>query len=460
MIEAIQATFPEIYRERKSQLSRFRLLFAAIFVLIVSWVAKNVLSGFDELNADSAQKLLRLTNGFQIFSLTFFGLNSAMRSISEERAQQTWDFQRLTPLGAWSMVAGKILASLLYPAFIFICFLAVQTLVLIFFPEHLPYQVTQFFQNIVAALASTAIGVLASSYSQKNRRGNFLVFFVMLYFMLPMFLNMSGPQRPSIKLLAWEMSADQWGLLTFGLAGVWATLAAKWRVGQDLLEGSRFWRIPSFIFFLYGYWASVSFRTEFGEFDQTIANNLSSAALVIPVLAYFLSVLDQPQRNRIQVFFQKDQLNFIQKLHQTPVWILSFVSVLTASALVLAFQLLFFSAEDKAFLHSILVLPLFLLRELFVFQLLVWMRVRSAAAYGFLISLLLYAIPSTALTIYLKGIENLANYSWVAYFLPYSPQRELQLGPIAFLIFQNLFLGFLLWTRYQKPSHSNQSKRI
>jgi hypothetical protein len=101
--------------------------------------------------------------------------------------------------------------------------------------------------------------------------------------------------------------------LTFGC---WALAGAKWKIGEELLEGSRIWRIPGFI--AYSLWYQLGFENY----------PLQAAALLTAMFCYFVGVLNSEPPDYWRRWLLKDKDR--HWLDRMPAWVnacLSFIVV-------------------------------------------------------------------------------------------------------------------------------------
>lgn len=462
MIDKIYAQFPEIYREVKSNLSGFRLIFAAVVIAILTYLI--YLASFHNFGRElspiqSGTQYLTFSCTLQLFSLVFFGMSHTLRSISEERVQKTWDYQRLTPLGPWRIVLGKMLSASLYSIFLFLCFVPGQIWALSQAPELLNQYSNFLLQTLSAMLAALSVGLIFSAYADKPHRGTNLLIFLAVYLVIPnaTFKNSINEIQGEVKLFAFEITNSQLVTISSFLIAFWATLGAKWRVGQNLLEKSQFWRLPSFLAFLYLYSANLAFRNPDGSFDPSDGNLLNIMTLLIPVLVLMVATLDPLERNQFRKIISR-HTTLKNRLDSMPSWVLGCATVLISSLLIYFFKINHEPKSELKLVSSLLLIPLFLIRDSLVLQWMVWLRIRSAGVFSLLTCAMLYAIPAIFFSIVKDHSITDSSYLFAVFFPVIAKNSSLLLSTLPVTL-QIVLLVFLLKVQLQK-NPSNQTKAL
>jgi hypothetical protein len=464
MIDQIFNFLPELYREIKAHVSRFRLLIGFVIVSAVSFAISQTSMNSFSMGTDpsrAAGSFLQITGIVQLFVLAFMTMLNSVRTISDERTQKTWDFQRLTPLGPWRLTLGKILASLIYPTFLFLCFFPGQLMVLTSYPEHLPQFFFFIVQAFCAGLAASGIGLLASAHSEKTQRGSFFLAFMAINMVVPALVlrNETNHQNIPIQLLGFEISKVQWMTLTTFLAGFWGVLGARWRIGKDLLESPKFWRGPAFIIFVYFYWANTSFQNFQGEFSRTFASRLLPVGYAIPILVYFMALFQPVSRERIRQLLNPS-LPLGQRLNLVPPYLYGALSIILSVSVLHLVWGGGIETTGQQFAQYAFLVPLFMLRDVLIFQWLTWLRVRNAYWLAFVITALSYVVPAILLQAFTSGWEKDSSAALYPIFLPLIPENHGIFISFLPVVIQLVFLVLLCVQQFVAVRPARPAKEI
>jgi ABC-2 family transporter protein len=113
--------------------------------------------------------------------LTFWSLLSCAQAISRERERGTWDFQRTTRLSPSELLVGKLLGEPVLAYFIFLCALPVTLVVGITGRVHLLNIFLADFVTLIAALFIGIAGLWVSSLFESKSRGIGLIAGLAIY---------------------------------------------------------------------------------------------------------------------------------------------------------------------------------------------------------------------------------------------------------------------------------------
>jgi hypothetical protein len=218
----------------------------------------------------------------QVATFIVYGSIRASASIADEREAKTWDLQRLTPLTSGDIAGGKLLGAPVYAAFL------AALLMPWAFAGALRSQgigagpVFIYLQFAATAFLALSLALLASAYSDLSRGGSSttagaLIGLGSLYTLAPALSK--APPDAAIVYFGLSIPYVLWMPLATAGFGAWAFAAAKWRIGRDLLEPSRFWRFPAFILYL------IFFLLGFEKASAYFALLLPAAATVMVALA-------------------------------------------------------------------------------------------------------------------------------------------------------------------------------
>jgi len=102
---------PELRRNVWLELPLHRVLRAAAVIGLIFFCTSMVEL---RINPKSLQNTAAAALSIGAMILVFFGMRSASTAVSSEIQGRTWDFQRMSSLGAWSMTWGKLIGSTSY----------------------------------------------------------------------------------------------------------------------------------------------------------------------------------------------------------------------------------------------------------------------------------------------------------------------------------------------------------
>lgn len=100
---------PELQRNIWLELSPLRILMMPPLLALVFLLAVLLNESNDQL-----VEILTWTAATLLGLFTVWGASRAFNSIDEEIKERTWDFQKMSPMSAWSMTWGKLLGSTIY----------------------------------------------------------------------------------------------------------------------------------------------------------------------------------------------------------------------------------------------------------------------------------------------------------------------------------------------------------
>lgn len=428
--------FPEIYRYRAQEAGRTRLvsgLAAALAICAATGysIAKTTASWSDYLSAVTTM---------QFNMLVFYGTLCAAKSVTQEKAERTWDFQRLTPLSSFELGAGKLLGAPIFAWFLFACLLPAAVLTLLLAPEVYRNFFNRYALGLAAALLSMSVGLLASSYDDTGGSGmghlsgplvglagvtilnssfNYAGRLALPYPELVRFYGLELGPALSVAFLA----------ASFLAFAAWAFLGARYRIGRDLLEKRRAWRLPAFLVFLAWYTAG---------FEQARAGGGQPAltALLLPGLAACIAAFLSSERQEYWRRWLEGE-DPARRLDDTPAWLKGAASVLVIAAALYLVYGFGGAADPKAYNRFYAILPLFLLRDLMFLQ---WCRFsasRRPEMMGLAYLALAYALP----------LIVLVPTKMTAFLPAFVPYARAELGAAANLagpLAQALLMGYLL----------------
>lgn len=428
--------FPEIYRYRAQEAGRVRLIsgLAAALALCAAAgyaVAKTTASWGDYLSVISLMQFLMLV---------FYGAVCTARSVTRERAERTWDSQRLTPRSSFELAGGKFLGAPVLAWFLFACMLPAALLTLAFSPGVYGDFLSRYALGLSMALLSIAAGLLASAYDETGGSGmghlsGPLIGFVCAGFLVHTFRYADTLAKPFPMLISFygrelgPAACVAFVTASFLAFAAWAFLGARYRIGRDLLEKRRAWRLPAFLFFLAWYIAGL-------EHGPTRGGYPPITALVLPGLAvYIAAFLSCERREYWRRWLARESA--ARRLDDAPAWLKGAAAMLVIAAVLYAVLGRGGPAAGSAYGRIYLILPLFLLRDLMLLQ---WCRFsasRRPEAMALVCLALAYLLPTLAL-----APANMTAY--VSVFVPYANDGLGAAANLAGPLVQVLLMGYIL----------------
>ena len=362
--------FPEIYRYRAQETGRVKLLSS-----LAAALALCAATGYAVAKTTATWgSYLTVVTYMQFLALVFYGAVCTARCVTQERAERTWDFQRLTPLSSFELAAGKFLGAPVFPWFLFACLVPASLLPLVFSPGVYGDFLSRYALGLPVALLTMAVGLLASAYDETGGSGMGHLSGPLIGLAGVTTLNsafkyadmLGNPFQPLISFYGQRLGPVPSVLFlsaTFLAFGACAFLGARYRIGRDLLERKRAWRLPAFLVFLA--WYITGF-----EYSAPRNTSLPLTALILPGLAaYIASFLSCERREYWRRWLVGE--NPERRLDDTPAWLKGAVPMLGIAVVLYFVYGLGAQEEVKAQGRLYLILPLFLLRDLMFLQ---WCR--------------------------------------------------------------------------------------
>jgi hypothetical protein len=298
-------SLPEIEKCWMTEMRPSKLYLGAATILVMTvclWAAGSA-------GTDGGEFLFQCAFGLQVALILGYGTSKTTASVMVERAERTWDLQRLTPLSARQLAFGKLLGAPIYAYYL--ALMLVPAVLIGACTAHSPVIAALPMRYLILFCSGflwLSLGLLVSAYSDQSVAGassgtaGALMGFLGLQLTIAMSIEHQDP------LSFYGLSLDRRFFLAISafLFGVWALLAAQWRIGKDLLEPRRFWRIPAFLAFVFFY--------------QTGFNDRSAhLAMILPIyFSYFAGILNSERGEHWKKWLASSGSGFWDR---TPAWI-------------------------------------------------------------------------------------------------------------------------------------------
>ncbi len=354
--------FPDIIRYRRTEASKNRLIAAFFTVQIIGFCIYMAASASSDRGKTMHTALLSL----QTMVLLFYGTVRTSTSISAEKNDRTWDFQRLTPLTSWEIAIGKLIGAPIFAYFIFAVSLGWSLFALANSPGLIILDVVRQYAVLLSnSFLFLNLGLLMSAYSEGTKSntigtGGAVVALYGFSSIIPLVFYKNRAEN-SFSFFNIPFPTQDFMILSAVAFGMWAFFGAKWRIGADLLESKKFWRLPAFLLFLT--WYNIGIQYGAGSYERAL---MFSSVFALVCSCMKSEGLDYWRRWRT---LPGDEL-----LNQVPLWIaalgtVGLVAVACAGAALLGEKM------NEKLLQMSLMVPLFLGRDLFFLQ---WCRLTKS----------------------------------------------------------------------------------
>ena len=398
---------PELRRNLWLELTLHRLI-AMPVVLLMVFAMIHVAS------EDGAAKVGYAAAWIAGLLLGVWGVRNAGDCVLEEVRARTWDAQRLSAIGPWSMTWSKLLGSVSFAWYGGLIALAV---LLACAPRDWPVSAAMVAAMIVAGsvLAQAAAGLagLATARKGQAKRGGAGVW------LLIVLLVLVGPGVAGLAFsreAGWQWWGDDYARWNFALAS--ATCFAAWAVFglyrsmcTELQVRTTPWAFALFLLFLIGY--SAGFWIAPGAGSRIVLYALVLSAMAVSGTMTYLQLFTEQTGiivfRRVKVRIARGEWR--RALEELPCWPVAFA--MAAAACVTAQLVLPVSIGDNELRRLFAApVPFFLLlaRDVGIFLFFAFARQprRVEAAVVFYLAMLYWVMP---------GLAALADWKWLAEFL-------------------------------------------
>ncbi|MDD4928397.1 MAG: hypothetical protein PHP85_03840 [Gallionella sp.] len=222
---------PEFKRNLWLSFSLHRLIAVPLLLALIF-----LASAMSELQGNVADSLYSAATTLFIFIVWLWGTRNANAAIVDELRDRTWDQQRMSALGPWTMTWGKLFGSTSFNWYAgLMCLLVIATSGLMARkPDVIATLLTLCFIGVLLHAALIAVNLHTSQFDSKNIRqgGMGWLAIIPVFILIPAFSN-----SREMHVSWWGIQADHalFWLASAALFAACATFAA-WRVMSNALQ--------------------------------------------------------------------------------------------------------------------------------------------------------------------------------------------------------------------------------
>jgi hypothetical protein len=280
---------PELRRNLWLEITTHRLL-AMPAVLGLAFL---VLAAIDKPNAVEHVSWLGM-GGFGLLAM-LWGSRLAANSIIDEMLDKTWDWQRLSTLGPWTMTWGKLFGSTAFAWYGgLIClavFLVTASATTIRSPLQLGICVVLLAIMLHAATLAAALHTSRTGVPANRRSIGILLVFLLLY-IVPVVLAQAWGKKEAITWYGSEFAGLDFLLASSAVFCAWAVAGAYRAMCQSLAVRTTPWVWASFLLFVTAY--SAGFAIADVEHRLAPTQALALAGLIWGLLFTYLMLFTEP----------------------------------------------------------------------------------------------------------------------------------------------------------------------
>ncbi len=379
---------PEFRRNLWLEFSPHRLIAAPVVIALMLVLVAEISDG--DLPRDMARASIW---GFSLVVL-MWGTYLAGTSVSAEARERTWDTQRMSAIGPWTMTWGKLLGAPAFAWYVGLIALLVYVVCSLAITGRPALRLALFL--VLAAVIMHAMALTLSVYAARrhgsHRGANALLLILLLSFGVPPILGIADHGASPVTWWGTAYSAVGFALASAAAFAAWAVLGAYRSMCTALEIRTRPWALPAFTVFAAA-WASGLVQAHLADLHAGAFRVLLTGAAISGVACYAL-LLAEPGGaaawQRLRVHLRAGNVRRV--LEETPLWLIA-----VGTGLVMGFAAVF-TATGSAGPGRLLplALMLFVLRDAAIFQFFALARTprRAEAAALFYLGVLYALLPA------------------------------------------------------------------
>jgi hypothetical protein len=349
---------PEFRRNLWLELSPYRLIgMPAVLGAVIYLVSL--------LNTGDAAVLAPIT--LALFSVIVFlwGTRQASEAVVAEVRDRTWDQQRMSSIGPWSMTWGKLLGSTIYPWYGGLLCLAAYAILTAGLPAERPAVNAALF--VVCGLISHAVALLSSMQALKKdrtyHRSQAAAYLILGVIVTGPVLSMAFQPALSVKWFNAQYEGSSFFLAVTAVFLGW-TVTGIYRLMRTELQiknGPFVWL--AFVCFLSLFFAGFANHTDPREL---LFNRLVVAGMVSALLTYAMALSERKDPMAFKrLIAAGDREDWRRVLHEVPCWGITLLPVFAGACGMLLTAGSFKAAAGAADIRMVVIAcVLFLLRDL------------------------------------------------------------------------------------------------
>lgn len=426
---------PEFQRNLYLEFSYARLVGMPAF-LLVTFSLTYLIDGktFDEATANTAM-------GLYIVIVLFWGAKQSAECIFEELRNNTWDIQKTSAISPWALTWGKLFGSTLYNWYGGLLCLLVYGLA----SSGLEYNMLSWIYLLAGGVLAQSLSLLVSLFSLRRKQNStngfsYLFALFVLLSIMPMLLNIDKFYYEVIYWYGEQYKLAYFSVISLVIACIWAIVGVYRLLADELRMRTLPWVWMAFIAFVIMYLSGVMVADDKSP-SQDLGVTLMRVSLYVCItLSYALLFMDENNPMLLRkVWIYSQQGQWLRMLQEIPCWIISVALALPAVVILTLFYPMGKIDEINFYPGVVFLL---MLRDVCILLFFSYAsNPKRAMSLTLLYMVCLYAL--------LPAIFFSMNAGFLAGVVLPMLNDNVLLATL-FASFQTLFIGFLLFQRWQR----------
>ena len=326
---------PELRRNLWLEITTHRLL-AMPVILGLAFLA---LAAVDRPNAAEHVAWLGLA-GFTVLSM-FWGARLAGQSIIDEITDKTWDWQRLSTLGPWTMTWGKLFGATAFSWYggiiCLVVFLASPVAAKTGSPIKFGLALILMAIMMHAAIIAAALHVSRNS-AAAHRRSIGVLPLLLLFYVVPFAMARAWGQKDSPSWYGLEIDGLNFLLASAAAFAAWAVIGAYRAMCQSLAVRTAPFVWLAFLIFVTAYAAGFGVASNGQNDDAASGRSLALAGWMTGVMGCYIMLFTEATGPvAVRRILQKIRLQQWQRaLQELPCWPVAWLFALVSAMLLAA----------------------------------------------------------------------------------------------------------------------------